>query len=167
MKVLAAVNMPTDLITTSGNGVGYLPLRMVDNAMMEEINNGNNAALSRIQQKRNTVVLSIHKLYALNRVAMKLIELSWRRVGVWDHPRKNAALIFDNLTHESGLIWLDTISTVLFFLLLPSSKIEYAAWVVFAYYYLSLRLLAYVGLLCAILFCTCVFLVSDERRRDG
>lgn len=136
VKLLSAVNVRTDLITTSQNGVGYLPLRIVDKTSIDEVIDVSRTSVqNRLhQQKRNTIVLNMHKLHQLNDATFKLVVFLWWRVGLWRYPRKNIALISDNLTHGSGLVWLNTLATFMFFLVLPSSKIEFVAWIAIAFY---------------------------------
>lgn len=130
--MLAAVNVRTDLITTSENGVGYLPLRMLNKAIMdEEINNNNNQQIrswSPIEKKRITTVKEMHKLYKLDKNTFGKIVSFWRRLGGWRYPRKNIGPIFYHLTHGSALQKLISIGKILLFSILPASKTEQGVW---------------------------------------
>ena len=131
VDMLAALNVRTDLITTSENGVGYMPLRMLDKSMMKEINHGGSStqvSWSPIEKKRIKIVKDMHKLYDLDKHIFGSIVSFWKRVGQWRYPRKNVGPMFYHLTHGSALLKLISIGKVLFFFALPASKIEQAVW---------------------------------------
>ena len=128
VDLLAALNVRTDLVTTSENGLGYLPTYVLPKDYDDDIYAGASTVTSAIAKKRLKTIENLHAFSKMGKPQIQKVVSFFTKLAKWKTIRKNISQLLDDMTHGNVFQKLKGVSKLMLFFVLPSTAIEAAGW---------------------------------------